>query len=169
MDRIRNIAFIDAQNLTQNMRNAKIPWKLDLVKFRIFLKDRFQCDKVYYFIGVEDPRLENLYKFLRYTGYEVVFREHDPKSKGVKKTNVDTDIVFSMMEHAYRLKDCHKVVLVSNDGDYKKTVSCLIEDDKFCSIMFPSENSSRLYRKIDPRYITKLYVIENRRRLELKK
>ena len=169
MKKLRNIAFVDGQNLAQNMKNAKNPWKLDLIKFRTFLRDRFECDKVYYFIGIEEPELNSLYKFLRHTGYEIIFREHDPKSKGKKKTNVDTDLVFSMMEHAYRKKDCKGIVLVSNDGDYKKTVSCLIEDKKFCSIMFPSENSSRLYRKIDPKYITKLYVIENRRRLELKK
>lgn len=151
------------------MRNAKKPWKLDLIKFRIFLQDRFKCDKAYYFIGIEQEKNENLYKFLEHVGYEVVFREHDPKSKGSKKTNVDTDIVFSIMEHAYRKKDCEKIVLVSNDGDYKKTVSCLISDKKLCAIMFPSENSSRLYRKIKNDYIVKLYVIENRRRLELKK
>ena len=168
-NKIRNIAFVDAQNLTQNMRNAKNPWKLDLIKFRIFLKDRFKCDKVYYFIGIYQRENENLYKFLKHTGYEVVFREHDSKSKGIKKTNVDTDIVFAMMEHAYRKKDCDKLVLVSNDGDYKKTVSCLIEDRKFRAIMFPSEHSSSLYRKLDNDLIVKLYVIENRRRLELKK
>ena len=169
MEKVRNIAFIDAQNLTQNMRHAKNPWKLDLIKFRTFLKDRYKCDKAFYFIGIYQEDNKNLYKFLQHVGYEVIFREHDPKSKGVKKTNVDTDIVFSIMEHVYRKKDCDKIVLVSNDGDYKKTVSCLIKDRKFCAIMFPSENSSRLYRKINAKYITKLYVIENRRRLELKK
>lgn len=169
MDKVRNIAFIDAQNLTQNMRHAKNPWKLDLIKFRTFLKDRFKCDKVYYFIGIHQENNKNLYKFLQHVGYEVVFREHDPKSKGAKKTNVDTDIVFSIMEHAYRKKDCNKIVLVSNDGDYKKTISCLIEDEKLCAIMFPSENSSRLYRKIDDKYIVKLYHRHNRPLLELKK
>lgn len=169
MEKLRNIAFIDAQNLTQNMRNAKKPWKMDLIKFRVFLKDKFKCDKAYYFIGIYEEQNKNLYKFLEYTGYEVIFREHDPKSKGTKKTNVDTDIVFAMMEHAYRLKDCQRVILVSNDGDYKKTVSCLIEDKKFCAIMFPSENSSKLYRKIGDEYIVKLYHRDNKSILELKK
>lgn len=164
---IRNIAFIDGQNLTQNMKNAEDPWKLDLKKFRIFLRDRFKCDKVYYFIGVYLKGNENLYRFLRRTGYEVIFREHDPRSRGIKKTNVDTDIVFSIMEHAYRKKDCEKIVLVSNDGDYYKTVSCLIEDGKFRAIMFPSENSSRLYRKIDNAFVVRLYHGDNRSVLEL--
>ena len=169
MEKIRNIAFIDGQNLTQNMRNAEKPWKIDLIKFRTFLKDKYRVDKAYYFIGINDPKNINLYEFLEHVGYEIVFREHDPKSKGIKKTNVDTDMVFSMMEHVYRKKDCKKVVLVSNDGDYKKTVSCLIEDKKFCAIMFPSKNSSRLYRKIGDKYIVKLYHRDNKSILELKK
>lgn len=169
MKKLRNIAFVDGQNLAQNMKNASRPWKLDLIKFRIFLQDKYKCDKVYYFIGIKQRENENLYKFLQHVGYEVVFREHDSKSKGIKKTNVDTDIVFSMMEHAYRKKDCERIILVSNDGDYKKTVSCLIEDDKFCAIMFPSEHSSSLYRKIDAKYIVKLYHKYTKPLLELKK
>ena len=166
---MQNIAFIDGQNLTQNMRNAEDPWKIDLIKFRIFLNDKYKCDRALYFIGVAQKENRKLYKFLQHIGYEVVFREHDPNSKGVKKTNVDTDIVFSIMEHAYRLRDCSRIVLVSNDGDYKKTVSCLIKDDKFCAIMFPSKHSSSLYRKIDDKYIVKLYHRHNKPLLELKK
>lgn len=169
MKKLRNIAFIDGQNLTQNMKNAKNPWKLDLIKFRVFLQDKFNCDKAYYFIGIKQKENENLYKFLKHVGYEVVFREHDSKSKGVKKTNVDTDIVFSMMEHAYRKKDCSKLILVSNDGDYYKTVNCLIEDRKFCAILFPSKHSSSLYRKIDNSFIIRLYHGDNKSVLELKK
>lgn len=168
MEKLRNIAFIDGQNLTQNMRNSKRPWKLDLIKFRTFLKDKYKCDKAYYFIGIQVPENKNLYKFLKHIGYEIVFREHDPKLRGTKKTNVDTDIVFFIMEHAYRKKDCQKIVLVSNDGDYKKTVSCLIKDRKFRAIMFPSQNSSSLYRKIGDEYIVKLYHHDNKSILELK-
>ena len=109
MKKLRNVAFIDGQNLTQNMRYADNPWKLDLRKFRVFLRDKYLCDKAYYFIGIRQRNNENLYKFLRHVGYDVVFREHDSRSKGVKKTNVDTDIVFSMMEHAYRKRDCEKL------------------------------------------------------------
>lgn len=169
MKRNNNIAFIDGQNLTQNMRNATSPWKLDLIKFMVFLKDKYHCNKVLYFIGIYQKTNENLYKFLEHVGYEVVFREHNPKSKGIKKTNVDTDIVFAMMEHAYRLREYNKIVLVSNDGDYKKTVSCLIEDKKFCAIMFPGRHSSSLYRRIDNKYIVKLYHKDNKSILELKK
>ena len=168
-EKLRNIAFIDGQNLAQNMKNDKNPWKLDLIKFRTFLRDKYKCGKVYYFIGIHQETNKNLYKFLEYVGYEVAFREHDPKAKGVKKTNVDTDIVFAMMEHAYRKKDCDKIVLVSNDGDYYKAVNCLIEDKKFCAIIFPSSRSSSLYRKVDDSFIVRLYHGDNRNVLELKK
>ena len=169
MNKLRNIAFIDGQNLVQNMKNAENPWKLDLIKFRTFLQDKFKCDRVYYFIGIKQDENENLYKFLRHVGYEVVFREHDPRSKGAKKTNVDTDIVFSMMEHAYRKKDCDQIVLVSSDGDYYKVVNCLAKDKKLCAVILPSKHSSSLYRRIDNSFIVRLYHGDNREVLELKK
>ena len=56
MERLQCIAFIDGQNLMQNMRNNKNPWKLDLIKFRVFLREKFGCDKTYYFIGVQPNR-----------------------------------------------------------------------------------------------------------------
>ena len=169
MAKLQNIAFIDAQNLTQNTRNAEQPWKVDLVKLRTFLTEKYKVDKVYYFIGVKIEKNENLYKFLEHVGYEVVFREHDSKLKGIKKTNVDTDIVFYMMNHAYRKKDCDKLILISNDGDYARMVKQLIDDEKFYAIMFPGKNSSSLYRKINNKLVVKLYSVYNRKKLELKK
>ena len=165
---MKNYAFIDGQNLTQNTRNDQQPWKIDLIKFRIFLQEKYHVEKAYYFIGIEEKRFQKLYKFLKYIGFIVVFREHHSNARGIKKTNVDTDIVYAMMKHAYRDRDCDKLILVSNDGDYKKVVSCLIHDRKFRAIMFPGKNWSALYRQIDEKFKVRLYETTIKQRIILK-
>jgi uncharacterized LabA/DUF88 family protein len=163
-----NQAFIDGQNLTKGTVNAKKSWKIDLKKFRVFLREKYDVDKAFYFIGVYDDKLENLYKFLDKSGYTVVFREHAKTSLGKKKGNVDTDIVFSVMDTIYRKRIKAKIVLVTGDGDYKKMVSRLITDRKFRVIMFPNRHWSSLYRRIARDYALKLYLPEIRRKIEYK-
>lgn len=77
--REKNIAFIDAQNLhfwtmTEN-------WKISFKKFRIYLKDKFKANKVYYFLWYFDEKEEDLYENLKNNWYEVIFREHSFKMK----------------------------------------------------------------------------------------
>jgi uncharacterized LabA/DUF88 family protein len=161
-------AFIDAQNLTKGTTLDLKPWKIDLKKFLEYMKVKYGVDKAFYFIGVYDRKLEKLYKFLEYNGYEVVFREHDVKATGRKKGNVDTDIVFEAMNEVFVKKKSIKVVLVSGDGDYKKMVSLLIKKNKFVKLLFPNRKWSSLYKKLDDRYFAKLYTPDIRKILELK-
>ena len=44
-----NFAFIDSQNL--NLGIIADGWKLDFTKFRIFLKDKYNVEKSFLFIG----------------------------------------------------------------------------------------------------------------------
>lgn len=44
----KNIAFIDGQNLHLGVSSEN--WSIDLKKFRIFLKDKFQIEEAYYFL-----------------------------------------------------------------------------------------------------------------------
>jgi uncharacterized LabA/DUF88 family protein len=55
-----------------------------------------------------------LYSNLQEAGYILIFREHNKNFKGLKKGNVDTDIVFEIMKSLIE-KDFNKVVLVSGD------------------------------------------------------
>ncbi|MCL2085740.1 NYN domain-containing protein [Candidatus Saccharibacteria bacterium] len=166
---MKNIAFIDGQNLVASTAHMKDPWRIDLKKFRIFLSEKYKVIKAYYFIGVYDNKQDKLYQFLKKSGYTVVFREHPKNSKGKKKGNVDTDIVFSIMDTVYRKKTEGKIILVSGDGDYKKMVSRLAADRKFRAIMFPSKYWSSLYNTLDDKYKIRLYVAEIRKYLELKR
>ena len=163
-----NYAFVDAQNLIKGTVFADKSWKMDLRRFRIFLTEKYQVGTAYYFLGVREERLEKMYGFLKNVGFELVFREHDAKAMGKKKGNVDTDIVFSVMDDVFRRKVWGKIVLVSGDGDYKKMVSRLIIEKKFRAIMFPNKRWSSLYNKIDDKFKVRLYTPEVKRYLQLR-
>ncbi len=164
---MKNLAFIDAQNLTQGTSNAAKPWKIDLRKFRVFLREKYGVRRAFYFFGAYDKAYEKMYKFVREVGYSLVFREHAKLAKGKKKGNVDTDIVFAVMDAVYRKKIDGKVVIVSGDGDYKKMVTRLITDKKLRAIMFPSPFRSSLYNEVAAEHKVRLYTTEVRRYLEL--
>lgn len=76
---------------------------------------------------------------------------------GTKKGNVDTDIVFEMMKSLIENNNFNKMILVSGDGDYKKTVDYLITKDKFKRILFPNgRKASSLYNTLDNKFTLSL-------------
>ena len=59
-----NIAYIDAANLDRALKSLN--WKIDYARFRIWLKDKYQIERAYIFIGLNAPprqRLSNIYLF----------------------------------------------------------------------------------------------------------
>lgn len=142
-----NIAFIDWQNL--HLGVSSDGWKVDLFKFRTFLRDKFDVQIAYYFLGCLNEGEQDLYDRLQRAGFIVVFREHTSALIGKKKGNVDVDIVFSMMKHLIEKDDSRdKMILVSGDGDYKKVVDYMIKRWFFEKIIFPNKNHSSLYNKL---------------------
>lgn len=141
----KNLAFIDGQNL--HLGTMQNNWKVDLVKFRIYLKDKYNISEAYYFLGYVSEIEQDLYNNLQKSGFIVLFKEHNSALKGTKKGNVDTDIVFEIMKNLIDNKDFNKIVLVSGDGDYKKVVDYLIKKEKFRKILFPNKKfASSLYK-----------------------
>ncbi|PKM99233.1 MAG: hypothetical protein CVU78_07320, partial [Elusimicrobia bacterium HGW-Elusimicrobia-2] len=59
-------AFIDSQNLNLSIRAQG--WKLDFAKFRIYLRDKFNVEKAFLFIGYVAGN-ESLYTSLQEQGY----------------------------------------------------------------------------------------------------
>ncbi len=164
---MRNIAYIDGQNLHFGIADAG--WKIDFKRFRIYLKDKFNIDEAYYFLGYCSAEQNELYKNLQRAGFIVLFREHKEFFITTKKGNVDVDIVFEMMRSLIE-EDFEKIVLVSSDGDYKKVVDYLIEKDKFEKIIFPNhKNASSLYKGLGNRLFMSLNQEGIRKKLEYKK
>ena len=148
-----NYAFIDGQNLYMSTLSAHTPWRIDLARFRIYLRQKYNVEKAYYFLGFVQEEYQDLYDEIQEAGLILHFKKHNPAMLGKKKGNVDTDIVFHIMKKLYHKEQFGNIVLVSGDGDYKLLVEFLIEEERFEKILFPNQKkSSSLYRGIDLRY-----------------
>jgi len=154
---MRNIAFVDGQNLYMGTLSSEIPWKIDFFRFRRYLKEKYKVEKAYYYIGFVKSENDVLYEKIQEAGFILIFREHHVLMDGHKKGNVDSDIILDIMKKLYKQEVPNKVILVSGDGDYKRLVDFLIEENKFERILFPNQKySSSLYKKISNYYFTNL-------------
>lgn len=159
-----NIAYIDGQNLHLGTAGLAIaagdqPWKIDLHKFRIYLQQKLNVDRAFFYLGYikggED--YEKLYENIQTAGFILVFREHNSAMVSKKKGNVDSDIIFNAMKRLYLKEDFKKIVLIAGDGDYKSLVDFLIEQNKFEKILFPNRRyRSSLYKPLSSTYFTYL-------------
>ena len=145
-------------------------WTVDLVRFRIYLKERYDIEKAYYFLGAVDEDNQDLYEKIQTAGFILVFREHSQSMIGKKKGNVDTDIVFTVMSKIADKEQFDNVVLVSGDGDYYKMVKYLIEKERFAKLLAPNRHStSSLYRPFTPKYVDFLDNTGVKKMIEYKK
>jgi uncharacterized LabA/DUF88 family protein len=161
-----NIAFIDGQNLHLGTQSEN--WEIDHDKFRVYLREKYKVKIAYYFLGYLTENQQYLYEKLQEAGFVIIFREHREEFRGKKKGNVDTDIVFEIMKSLIE-KTFGKIILVSGDGDYKKTVDYLIKKEKFAKILFPNKNYSSLYKQLGNEFCVNLGKADVRINFEYKK
>jgi len=69
---MNNYAFIDSQNVNLSIR--ELGWILDWKKFRVYLREKYKIQKAYMFLGYMAGN-EGLYKFLRESGYALIFKD----------------------------------------------------------------------------------------------
>lgn len=163
-----NYAFIDNQNL--NLGVQKLGWKMDWRKFRIFLKETYNVEKAYMFIG-HMPEHEDMYLKMHDLGYLVVLkptfdmtRIHKPEipsdikddtkveEKKPIKGNVDAELVLWAVKE---MKNYNKALIVSGDGDFYSLVEYLVSEDKLLNLLAPNGQYSNLYNAFE-RYIDRI-------------
>lgn len=146
-----NIAYIDGQNLYLGTKEEG--WAIDHKRFRVYLKEKYKIDEVYYFLGFVNEVEQDLYDKLQKAGFILAFREHSKVLKGLKKGNVDSDIIFHVMRKLAEGDMFDTVFLISGDGDYKKMVDYLIKKKRFGKILFPNKKfASSLYKSLGGEY-----------------
>ena len=167
---MNNQAYIDGQNLILGTTTSDSPWKVDLYRFREYLRRKYHVEKAYYFVGCVEPNLQYLYTMIQEAGFILVFRPHSEGLVSHKKGNVDTDIVFSMMKNFHEHPEIDKFFLVSGDGDYFRTARYLLEQGKLGKVLFPTRhNASSLYRVLGNSYYDYLDNPGLRQKIELKR
>lgn len=163
-----NICFIDWQNLQLWIQSEW--WNLDFKRFWIYLKEKFWAKKIFYFLWIKHENEEKMYKNLEDKWFTLVFRDHWNSQVWKKKWNVDTDIVHEMMKKSCeKEKNFNKIILISWDWDYFRTVKYLLEKDLFLKIILPNKKYSSLYKKINWNFRIILSSNEIREKLEYKK
>ena len=136
-------ALIDSQNLNLGVRSQG--WTLDFRRFRTYLKDKYKVEKAFLFIGFI-PKNKKLYKFLKDSNYELIFKpvleSKHPKVK--TKGNVDAELVLHTMIQFLKF---NKAIIVSGDGDFYCLVEYLVKKQKLGKLIVPNRHYSSLLRK----------------------
>ncbi len=160
-----NFAFIDGQNLNLGIR--ELGWKLNLRRFRRYLKDKYSVDRAYYFIGYLESN-SVLYKCLQEYGYILVFKPTFRGGDGVVKGNCDAELVLQTMIDYTKYS---KAVIVTGDGDFACLVKYLIEKEKLLVVLAPNNNKcSWLLREVaGNQYIAYINNLKNKLSLVNKK
>lgn len=127
-----NYAFIDGTNLHRTMQ--EVGWKLDLRRFRIYLKEHYGVVKVYYFIGGYLKANQALYDYLRREDYEIIFKPLLKLPDGTLKGNCDAELVLQAM---IDLRNYEKAIIISSDGDFYCLVKYLYEQNKLLTVLAP--------------------------------
>lgn len=129
----KNYAFIDSQNVNLGIR--ALGWRLDYRKFRIYLKEKYNVDKAYIFIGFIASN-QKLYDKLKETGFVLIFKPIVFSVDGIIKGNVDADLV---LKSVIELPLYDKAVIISNDGDFYSLVDYLYDKDKLRLVLSPNK------------------------------
>jgi uncharacterized LabA/DUF88 family protein len=167
--KIANYAFIDSQNL--NLGIQRMGWKLDWRKFRRLLKDKYNVERAYMFIGYMSEN-ESLYEYMHELGYLVVLKptidvsnnsDHEKSASGnikqdgdkekdrpMVKGNVDAELVLYTMKE---LNNYGQAIIVSGDGDFFSLVEYLDDRDKLANVMAPNWQYSSLLRPYEEKII----------------
>lgn len=154
---MKNLAFIDGQNLHMSTTRSNEPWEIDLSRFRIYLLEKYHVDKAYYHIGYINEKQKDLYEEIQTAGFILTFKQHNSSMIGLKKGNVDSEIIFSIMKILYRKETFGKIVLISGDGDYKALIDFLLEENRLEKILFPNrKNRSSLYKSLSNKFLVYL-------------
>jgi uncharacterized LabA/DUF88 family protein len=158
-----NYAFIDSQNL--NLGTQKMGWKMDWRKFLQLLRDDYNVDKAYLFIGYIAENAA-MYEQLHELGYLIVLKRtlevksHEgekPKAekeapKPTIKGNVDAELVLYAMKE---MPNYDKAIVVSGDGDFFALVEYLDQQQKLLKLMVPNWQFSTLLKEFEA-YIVRI-------------
>jgi len=145
---MNNAAFIDSNNLYQAMKT--LGWRLDNLKFRRFLREKYDVQKAYLCIGYM-PENQAMYTKFQQLDYILVFKPVLTLKDGTTKGNCDADLVLrAMIEYP----NYDKAVIVSGDGDYYSLIDYLKSKDKLEQVLIPNEfRYSALLKKVNDEHL----------------
>ena len=135
-------AFIDSQNLNLGIRAQG--WRLDFIKFRKYLLEKYKISKAFLFIGYIKSN-NKLYDFLTKASYYLIFKQVI-NVKNKIKGNVDAELIVWTMQSIYE-KHCDVAIIVSGDGDFSILADFLLTKNKLKKFIVPNKNTMSILLK----------------------
>lgn len=135
-------AFIDSQNLNLGVRS--VGWKIDYPRFRLFLRNKYQVEKAFMFIGMIGNN-QALYTKLQAAGFILIFKptvQYFKEGKQAVKGNVDAELVLHAAAIEYQ--DYDQAIIVTGDGDFACLMEFLKNRNKLKVILTPNRRYSSL-------------------------
>lgn len=132
-----NYAFIDGQNVHLAIRDQG--WILDWRRFRQYLKDKYNVERAFTFIGYVTGR-ESIYTSLQQAGFIVIFKPTLEVKRGnetVIKGNADAELVLHTM---IEWKNYKRAIIASGDGDFHCLIDHLQKNDKLLKLLIPNSH-----------------------------
>lgn len=158
----KNYAFIDSQNLNLGILDAG--WKLDFMRFRVYLKEKYGVQKAFLFIGYVEGN-QDLYTWLQESGYILIFKPTLKQKDGQIKGNCDAELVLQAM---IEYKNFDRAVIVTGDGDFHCLVKYFVKKEKLEKLLIPNQKRySALLKRFPSEYLG--FVTDLRKKLERKK
>ncbi|HSX35409.1 MAG TPA: NYN domain-containing protein [Patescibacteria group bacterium] len=159
-----NYAFIDSQNLNLGVRS--LDWRLDYKKLRLYLKNKYNVDQAFIFIGMVSNN-QRLCTDLQKAGFVLVFKptvRYFENGKQTVKGNVDAELVLHAA--AIQYKNYDKAIIVSGDGDFACLIEFLADNGKLLHVLAPNRKYSKLLKPFSKHIV---YVDSLKKSLEYKK
>ena len=170
----KTFAFIDASNIIYGTRDED--WKVDFKKLFEYLKERYECKKIYYFAGKDEKneKQEKFYKKLELFGYDLILKKvkiYDQNGHKVRKANCDVDLTF------YAMRDLNlfdRVVFLSGDGDFEILIQYFLKLTKEVIVMANGKRTAREIKQLvgenftELKSIKKIIEFENKKRQTLR-
>lgn len=137
-----NYAFIDSQNLNLAIRDQG--WKLDFIRFKKYLNDKYNVGKCFLFMGYVQEN-KRMYTQLQKAVY-IIISKPTLTQNGKIKGNCDAELVLhSMVEY----DNYCKAVIVTGDGDFFCLIEYLEKAGKLEVLLIPNRNFySSLLKKV---------------------
>lgn len=162
---LKNYAFIDGSNLYKGIK--ELNWKLDYKRFRVFLKQKYNAEKAFLFLGFIGKNA-SMYEDLQNWGYTIIFKPTIPDGQGQIKGNIDAELVLHTVSNFYEEK-YDKAILVTGDGDFACLANFLTKKKRLRVILCPNSNKcSNLLRQHSNNFRL-TFLEEFRGKLEYKK
>ena len=154
---MNNFAFIDSQNVHLSVKSQG--WDINWDKFRVYLKEHYNVEKAFLFIGYIEGN-NKIYTKLQEAGFICIWKPVLTYKDGTIKGNVDAELVLHTM---IQLPNFDKAVIVTGDGDFYCLVQYLLENKKLQTVLVPNQNKySALLKRFAKKNIAFMNSLEDK-------